>query len=591
MARKAANPDMAMKPRERFRTWLADETGTIRKPWGGRWRIALAFPNRYALAMSNLGFQTVYARLNEIPGLVCERVFFPEPEDLDRAEPETVALVSIESRHPLRDFDLVAFSISFENDFENAVKMLHLAAIALRSEARRPTDPWIAAGGVAVFLNPEPLAPFMDFFFIGEAEPLLPDFRLALESLQGSTLPRLEQLRHLARACPGLYVPSLYQVRYRADGTLAAVEPEPGVPYPIPARKAALSNAPVCHSSILTPNAEFSQVSLLEIGRGCGRSCRFCAAGYVYRPPRNVTAGKLLATAAACLDHSDRLGLVSAAVSDHPEITRICEELTDLGAALSFSSIRADTLNPAVIRALASGRHRAIAIAPEAGSERLRRVINKHLTQDQILVAAEQLAAAGILNLKLYLMIGLPTETLDDLEAMIDLVKKVRHHVLLKSRGRRRMGTITLSLNSFVPKPFTPFQWVPFAGVQTLKERARWIKKALGKVANVRVHFDLPKWAYLQALLSRGDRRTADFLEAVAGGRSSWVQALKSSPHNPDFWVLRERQSDERFPWEIIDHGISRQFLWEEYERALEARESPVCLPATGCRRCGVCRP
>lgn len=582
---------MVWKQQQRVRAWIADEDGTIRKDWGGKFRIALAFPNRYAVGMSNLGFQTVYARLNEFPDIVCERVFYPEPEDLETLRTGSGKLRSLESLRPLRDFDLVAFSIPFENDFGNVLEMLQWAGIPCRSQDRADTHVWVAAGGVAVFLNPEPLAPFMDLFFIGEAEPLLPEFWRARKDLARSDLPKGAQLKALARDCPGLYVPALYRVHYRADGTIEAVEPEPGAPYPVTGLTADLTVEPVCQSVVVSPHFEFSKMGLVEIGRGCGRACRFCAAGFIYRPPRSVPAAKLIAETSAQLARTDRLGLVSAAVSDHPEIGAVCAGLGHAGASLSFSSIRADSLNEAVVEALAAGHHRAIAIAPEAGSERLRRVVNKHLSIEQILSAAERLAAAGILNLKLYLMIGLPTETPEDLEAMVELVKKIKHQVLTKSRGRKRMGTITLSVNAFVPKPFTPFQWVPFAGVRTIKQRARWIKKALGKVPNVRVHFDLPKWAYVQSLLARGDRRVAELLETVTSGRQSWSQALKSSRYNPDFWTLRERQQDEVFPWELIDHGISRSFLWEEYQRALAEKESPFCTPDSGCHRCGICRP
>jgi radical SAM superfamily enzyme YgiQ (UPF0313 family) len=220
----------------------------------------------------------------------------------------------------------------------------------------------------------------------------------------------------------------------------------------------------------------------------------------------------------------------------------------------------------------------------------MRSVINKNLSEEEIYRAAERLTEMGIIHLKLYFMIGLPTETMEDLEAIVDLAKGIKHRVLKISRGRKQLGTITLSIHSFVPKAFTPFQWTPFSGVRVLKDRARWIKRALQKVPNVRVHFDLPKWAYVQALLARGDRRVSQFLEKVGGGLS-WTQALRETPHNPDFWVLRERAQDERFPWEIIDYSIKRSYLWSEYQRALEGKVSPPCTLKEGCRTCGVCGP
>jgi len=584
---------MSRKLKQRQQQWLAEERGAVRKDWRGRVRIALAFPNRYAIGMSNLGFQAVYGALNRIEDVVCERVFYPEPEDLSLLKLSAGKLLSIESQRPVRDFDLFIFSIPFENDYTHVVEMLGFAGISPRAENRTSDDPLVAAGGVAVFLNPEPLAPFLDFLFIGEAEALLPDFWAFWSRNERSGLPRQEYLKALAREVAGIYVPSFYEVSYLGDGAIESVRPATGsgVPEKVVYRRADLAVSVPCQTVILTPNTEFSNVSLIEIGRGCGRGCRFCAAGYVYRPLRYHSVGKLLDAADAHLPETSRLGLVSAAVSDYPEVSFLCRSLLDRGGSLSFSSLRADTITPEILSSLqASGRH-AVAIAPEAGSGRLREVINKNLSVEQIYEAVEQLTERSILHLKLYFMIGLPTETLDDLEAIVDMTKGIKHHVLQKSRGLKRMGTITLSIHGFVPKPFTPFEWVAFAGVRELKERALWIRKALQKVPNVRVHFDLPKWAYVQALLARGDRRTALFLDKVAVDGLSWTQAMRSVPFNPDFWVMRERGREEVFPWEVIDLGVKRDYLWEEYQRALEGLSTSPCRPEEKCRRCGACEP
>ncbi len=580
---------MIWKLKQRQLQWLAAERGTIRKDWGGKVRVALGFPNRYAVGMSNLGFQSVYEAMNRLETVVCERFFYPEPEDLAILRESPGNLLSVESQRPLYDFDLIAFSLSFENDYVNVVEMLALAGLPLRSSQRSDATPLVAAGGIATCLNPEPLAAFLDFFFAGDAETVLPGFWELWLTLQHGNLSREEWLRTLAKEVPGIYVPGLYRIDYHEDGTLRSMEPVGGAPPRVPYLHADLDRAPVCHTTVFTPHTEFSNVGLMEIGRGCGRGCRFCAAGFVCRPPRNQPADKLLATANRLMEETNRLGLVSAAVSDHPEVIPLSQELLERGALLSFSSLRADSVNPELLSSLKGSRHQALAIAPDAGSERLRTVINKNLTANQIFQAAENLVEAGVLQLKLYFMIGLPTETLDDLEALVDLTKKIKHHVVEKSRGQKRLGTITLSVNAFVPKPFTPFQWVPFAGVQEIKQRARWIKQALQKLPNVRVHFDLAKWAYVEALLARGDRRAGSFLEKLVTDRSTWGQVLKTVPFNPDFWVMRSRGRDERFPWEIIDHGIDRTYLWEEYQRALQGLRSPPCQPEV-CHRCGVCR-
>ena len=584
---------MLWKLKRRQQKQLEGEKGTVFKDWGGKIRIALAFPNRYGVGMSNLGFQFVYDALNRFETVVCERVFYPEPEDLAMVRQFPGGLLSVESQRPLADFHLAAFSVAYENDYTNLIEMLRLAAIPARAQDRTAAHPLVAGGGVALFLNPEPLASFLDFIFIGEAESLLPDFIDFWKQFEGSSIGRSEILRKMGKSVEGIYVPSFYEPLFNSDGTLDSIHPldGSGLPERVACRRADFSKSPPCRTSVLTADTEFSNVVLLEIGRGCGRGCRFCAAGFVYRPVRYHGLHELMQAASTANSGTKRIGLVSAAVSDHPEIVHLCSSLLDQGASLSFSSLRADTLNAQILSSLESSGHQAVAIAPEAGSERLRRVINKNLSEAQIYNAVEILAQKGILNIKLYFMIGLPTETGEDLEAIVEIAKGIRHHVLSASRGKTRLATITLSVNSFVPKPFTPFQWTAFAGVGELKGKAKRIQKALGKVPNIRVHFDMPKWAYVQALLSRGDRRVCFFLEKVALDGLSWSQAMRSSPLNPDFWVMREREREEKFAWEVIDHGIERKFLWEEYQRALEEKESPECRPELDCRRCGVCGP
>lgn len=582
---------MDWKLKQRQQKWLEGEKGTVLKDWGGKMRIALAFPNRYAVGMSNLGFQCVYDAFNRYEAVVCERVFYPEPEDLGLIRKSPGGLLSVESQRPLMDFDLVAFCVPFENDYPNLLEMLRLAAIPARSQERTTEHPLVAAGGVALFLNPEPLAPFLDFIFVGEAESLLPDFIGFWNQFEKSSTGRSEILKEMGRSVEGIYVPSFYESHFNADGTLDSIYPSDGsgLPERVVSRRADFSKSPPCRTAILTADTAFSNVLLLEIGRGCGRGCRFCAAGFVYRPARCHSAQELLLAAGSANQGTNRIGLVSAAVTDHPEIGDLCGTLLDRGGSLSFSSLRADGLCDEILSSLEASGHQAVAIAPEAGSERLRRVINKNLSEEQIYRGAELLAEKGILNIKLYFMIGLPSETPEDSDAIVELAKGIRHHVVSASLGKRRLGTVTLSINSFVPKPFTPFQWTAFAGVRELKGKTRWIQNALRKIPNMRVHFDVPKWAYVQALLSRGDRRVSFFLEKVGLDGFSWKDAMRSSPLNPDFWVMRERGRDEQFPWEVIDHRIERKFLREEYERALQEKGSPGCRPEQGCTRCGVC--
>ncbi|WP_445895470.1 radical SAM protein [Desulfosoma sp.] len=578
---------MRWKQRHLSQLRLSKERSWISRNPGGAIYIVLAFPNTYHVGMSNLGFQTAYRLFNDSPLVTCERVFYPDPEVLSEYRSGRAQPLSMESSRPLTDFHLIAFSVSFENDYPALLEMLHWAGLAVRSADRCESNPLVAAGGVAVFLNPEPLADFMDFFFIGEAEGLVDSFVRAWT--EGAAASRQEMLEHLAVHCPGIYVPRLYTPIYGPTGVLQSMQPKGKAPPKVQRVKVDLAAIKPAHSVIITEETEFSGTALIEIGRGCGRGCRFCAAGFVYRPPRFHTFEAISSIVAGWIPHTRRIGLVSPAVSDYPDMDQLCRRLLEWGLEVHFSSLRADKVSPDILKALGESVLKAVAIAPEAGSERLRAVIGKHLTDEDVLSAAERLAECGVQHLKLYFMIGLPSETREDLAAVVDLVKRVKHRVLERSRGRKKMGLITLSVHSYVPKPFTPFQWAAFAGVSDLKVKAKWLQQALGKVANVRVHFDLPKWAYVQALLSRGDRRVGELLEKVVLKGISWSQVARESVLNPDFWVMREREPDEVFPWEIVDHGVKRAFLRSQYERAMRGLPSAPCVQEPGCRSCGAC--
>ena len=570
--------------------WLAEERGTITKDWGGKLALALAYPNRYAVGMANLGFQTVYFALNQFPRVVCERVFFPEPEDFNLLmKGSAKSIISVETQRSLREFDIIAFALNFESDFPNILRMLDLSGINLLPPERSGHDPFLMAGGVATFLNPEPLAPFFDFFLLGEVDDLLQRFVSTFQKARDKRLDREQTLTLLAENVPSLYVPSFYEVSYSSEGHVTEFRSKGSYPEKVRCHHREKLEFPTCKTHIFTSHCEFSNVNLIEIGRGCGRGCRFCAAGYIYRPPRYATFNDIVDGVKSSLDVTSRVGLLSPAVIDHPEIENISRTLKNMNCQTSVSSLRADSLTGSLLENLTESGHFSVAIAPDAGSERLRRVINKNLSEDDILNAAEKLAFAGLKNIKLYFMVGLPTETREDVEAIVKLVKQLKHRVLSSSHGKKYLATLTLSINSFVPKPFTPFQWVGFTPVKELKERIKIVRNGLKGVPNVRIHCDLPKWAYRQAILSRGDRRVSLLLQAINENQGNWQKALENVNLNPDFYASRERQKEEIFPWDFIDHGIKKEYLWDEYQRALSEEVSPPCDPGI-CHRCGVCK-
>jgi len=573
-----------------YRERLAREKGTVRKDWGGRISIALVYPNYYRVGMSNLGFQVVYHLINSKENAVAERAFLPEDQEMAIYRETRKDLLSLESQSPLQKFDIVAFSLSFENDYPNILKILDLGKIPLLSQDRDDSHPFIMAGGITTFLNPEPLASFFDFFLLGEAEANLDTFLEVFADIRHSHDSRREILKILALNMKSLYVPSFYHLNYSKDGTIESMEPtESLIPERVEAATQGAPDLPVNTSTIVTPETEFADRVLIELGRGCGRSCRFCAAGYVYRPPRIHTESKLLSRLNDVLEECDRVGLLSASISDIPGIEKITGQIIEKEGDFSVSSLRADSLTQDLLDHLKRAGQRTLAIAPETGSERLRRVINKHLTLDQITSTVRLIARTGEFILRLYFLIGLPTETKDDVDQILDLVKSIKHQVIKESSTRGRIGQIKLSVNCFVPKPFTPFQWFPMESVSILKEKQKLLKKAVAKEGGVKVIFDVPKWAYVQSLLSMGDRRVGSMLLLSHKHDGDWSRAFRFSEINPDFFVHRPKGLDEILPWDFIDHGIHKEFLIKEYKLALKEQESDVCHVGE-CDRCGVCK-
>ncbi len=550
---------------------VAAEEGTIRKDWGGKIAIALVYPNTYTVGMSNLGFQTIYWHLNQMPDVVCERAFLPDPEDLDELRRSGTAPFSLESLRPLTDFHMIGFSVTFEGDYLNVLRLLGLAGIPLRARDRRAQDPLVMMGGVCAFSNPEPVAPFMDFIAVGEGEELAREIVAAYRDDFHDRETFLDRLT----ALDGIYVPERYDVVSDADGFVAAVTPRASARPIVTKRRLRDVNAFETISLVKTPNAEYGHMALLEVGKGCGRGCRFCLEGQVYRPVRHRTVDALRETVKKlAADGATRIGLVGACVSDYPWIGDLLDAVQDAGMEVSISSIRADSLSDSLASALARGGHRTLTIAPEAGTDRLRRVIRKAITDEQILAACDLVRHRGIPNLKTYFMIGQPTETLEDVEAIGELAGRMLDRLRVLDPTGKPFGRLTLSISSFVPKPWTPFQWARFDGADSLARKLDVIKKAVRRFSNVRVLHENPREAALQALLARGDRRVADFLEIAAGFDGDWRRALREWDGDPDFYTTRTRTIDERMPWDHFDVGVKKAGLVREWERA--HAEEPV---------------
>ncbi len=541
------------------------------------------YPNAYRLGMANLGLHAVYRLLNDDPGTACERAFLPE----DGGEARTV-----ESGRPLRAFDVIALSLSFEEDYGNVLRLLEGSGLPLRSADRDERHPLVVAGGIGVQINPEPVAPFVDAFLVGEGEVLVPPFLAFARAAARERPARAALLRRLA-ALPGAYVPSAYEVEYSdtrdpRGAWVTRFAPRDGAP-PTVQRRYVEDLRQVPTSRVVdSPDAQFGDLFLTEVARGCLWGCRFCAAGFVQRPYREVDLKQLQAEVREGLARGQRIGLVGPDTSDYTGLDALTCYIGEQGGTFSPSSLRVDAITEALSRRMAQGGERSITLAPEAGTERMRRVINKDFTDDQIVRAAEHALSQGMQHVKLYFMCGLPTETDDDVLGMARIAVRIREEVMLPwARRRGRMGRIALSVNPFVPKPWTPFQWLPMHDRRCLEGKRRLLEREL-RPKGIDVDFFSPREAYLQTLLSRGDRRVADLLELAhreTGG--DLRRALPRWLHDPDFFVLREAGVEERLPWDFIDQGLTKAFLARELRRGVGSKLTPKCAVET-CRACGL---
>lgn len=552
---------MSRKLYEHMRQRHKAEQGGVVHPWGGRVTVALVYPNTYHHAMSNLGFQYVHHYLNQREDTLCERFFLPDRDDLKDHQNGRVPLFSIESQRQLAEFDVVAFSISFENDYLNLPILFELGRIPWKREERDDRMPLLLAGGVCAFLNPEPLAGQFDLFAVGEAEAILPQLIPELIEGTGRTTDNLLRLAQV----PGIYVPALYSPRYDDCGTLLGWDHEPDAPFPVKRQYLADLDSSVCRSYISTPDTEFGDMALTEISRGCGHGCRFCAAGYIFRPPRVRSLGAVEAQIEAGLCQHQKQGLVSPAVGDYPQLAELQKGILEKGGTVSVASLRIDTLTANDVDSLAQSGHKTVALAPEAGSQRMRDVINKRIDAKQILRAVNLLSEGGIPNLKLYYLIGLPGETIDDLAELLESVTSIREVWLEAGRKRGQLGQIHLSVNPFVPKPFTPFQWAAMATEGELKKKMQQLRSGIGKLPNVSVGFESARAALLQGLLSRGGREIGVLLPELATG-VRYPQACRTQKVEWKAVLHAKLPVDTVLPWEILDCRVARGYLWQEWQ-------------------------
>jgi radical SAM superfamily enzyme YgiQ (UPF0313 family) len=445
--------------------------------------------------------------------------------------------------------------------------MLRLAGIPARAEARSHHHPLVMVGGAVTFVNPEPLAPFADVIAAGEGEALIPP----LVGVFQAASDREDLLRRLA-AERGFYVPSFYDVAYKSDGTIAGFIPRAGTGAPPVVRKAAVKTTDALDppaTTIFTPDTEFGSRFLVEVVRGCANLCRFCWAGYNYLPVRPFPKARILELAARARPHSKRAGLVSIALCDHPEIEEILTRLVEMGYSISPASLRLDDLTPTILRLLRESGERTVTIAPETGSDRLRRVINKTVTNDEIRSAAEMIFASGMENLKLYFMVGLPTEQDEDLVAIRDLTLQLRDVMIRHARARGQIGRIVGSVNPLVPKPGTAYQWLPMEADVSVERKLKRMRGLMAGIDNVYFNMKSERHSFYQALLSLGDRRVAPAIEAAERNGGQWRAAVAEAGVDAGFFVFRDRSADAVLPWDIIDGGMKTSFFRAEMDKSL----------------------
>ena len=578
--------------------YTGGEWNSIVKDWDKTaLKFVLCYPDLYEIGMSNMALPILYDLLNSQPDVLAERVYAPWTDMEAAMRTAGIPLLSLESKHQLKDFDIIGFSLDYELTYTNVLNILHLAQIPVLSSERNDSHPIVIAGG-SCCLNPEPMSDFIDFFVIGEGEEVLLELLDSFRDWKGRAASKKELLRQVA-AIPGIYVPSLYQVEYQADGLVKSITPTAAEAEPIIQRRLVTKLPPPVTRPVVPYIEVVHDRGAVEIQRGCTRGCRFCQAGVIYRPVRQRPQQEVLQAVGELIANCgyNVVSLVSLSTSDYSHIEELVDSLAHHyhNLALSLPSLRIDSFSVRLMESLPSRRKTGLTFAPEAGSERLRRIINKSTPEDEILETTAAAFARGWKSLKLYFMLGLPTETMDDIEGIVQLVAKIR------SSGRRTKGgmpQIRVSLSTFIPKPHTPFQWAAQESEQQLSAKHELLKLGLRRKGS-RISWQDPEVSLLEAALSRGDRRLGEVIyRAWKLGSTfdawnerfnyqNWLRAFEQSGLEPSFYAQRERPLDELLPWAHIDAGVTPAFLKREYQRAIEGKETPDCRYQS-CNACGL---